>query len=387
MTHAHRTLFPRGHKPRTPRPSGGQIRFCLMSTFCFVLILRNSDAAISYMARGLSLCARTVIPSLFPFMVISELLVQSGAGEAFGRLFSHLMRWVFGLSGAGVSALLLGSMCGFPVGARTAVSLYDRNLISKSECEHLLTFTSNPSSAFLITAVGASIFGSRHLGVILYATVLGTSFFIGFLARFFMRRKGVQDAHPHFPTGWHPGGVEMFTSAISGAATAMLSVCGYVIFFSALTGALGQMMTGIGHIGELPYTLLCGFLELTCGISEASSLVSRKAAIILSAAIAGWSGLSVHCQVMSLGGGRGLSFRPYILAKAAQGILCAAVMAIILQVGDPVWISPARDTLINAIAAVSTLKDISIPALLGDGAFVIGWLLARVRSWRQEQAS
>ena len=53
-----------------------------MTTFCFLLVLRNADAAVEYMGRGLTLCARTVIPSLFPFMVLSELLVSSGAGEA-----------------------------------------------------------------------------------------------------------------------------------------------------------------------------------------------------------------------------------------------------------------------------------------------------------------
>ncbi len=384
MTHARRSLFSRPGRPRAPRPSGGQIRFCLISTFFLVLILRNSDAAVEYMGRGLTLCARTVIPSLFPFMVISELLVQSGAGEAFGRLFSRLMRWVFGLSGAGASALLLGSMCGFPVGAKTAVSLYDRNLISKAECEHLLTFTNNPSSAFLITAVGVSIFGNRRLGVTLYITMLATSFLIGFLARFFIRGKGKIDPHPHYPTGWHPGGVEMFTSSVSGAANAMLAVCGYVIFFSAVTGALGHMMAGLGQSGELVYTLLCGFLELTGGISEASGLASREAAIVLTAGVAGWSGLSVHCQVMSLCGGRGLSFRPYILAKAVQGILCAAVMAFILRFGDPAFLSPAKDTLLGTIGnlvTVVSMRDIPIPAMLSDAAFILGWLISRVRAW------
>ena len=113
-------------------PSAGQAFFCIMSTFCLILILHNADVAVEYMGRGLVLCARTVIPSLFPFMVISELLVQSGAGEALGRIFSRLMRGVFGLSGAGSTAVVLGSLCGFHVGDRTAVSLLDRNRISKS---------------------------------------------------------------------------------------------------------------------------------------------------------------------------------------------------------------------------------------------------------------
>ena len=377
MTHKTRFLFPSDRAKHPHKPSAGQVGFCLMSTFCFVLVLRNSDAAIEYMGRGLTLCARTVIPSLFPFMVISELLVSSGAGEAFGRLFSRLMRWLFGLSGAGVSAVFLGSMCGFPIGARTAAALLDRNAISKSECEHLLTFTNNPSSAFLITAVGTSLYGNRHLGMVLYGTVLGCGFFVGFLARFFLRRAEEPAEHPHFPSGLHIGGVETFTKAISGAATGMLTVCAYVIFFSALTGALGCAVGDTGRAGEVSFALLSGLLEMTGGISLASTLASREWGLILTAAFAGWSGISVHFQVMTLCAGRGLSFKPYVIAKAFQGILCGLVMAAILTL-KPAWLNPADGVILDAILAFTSLRDISVPALITNGVFMAGWVLSRV---------
>ncbi len=387
MTHSPRSLFKssRNHLAEgraAARPSAGQVCFLVLSTFCFVLILRNSDAAIEYMGRGLTLCARTVIPSLFPFMVLSELLVASGAGETFGRLFSRMMKWFFGLSGAGVSAVVMGSACGFPVGAKTAVSLYDRNLISKEECEHLLTFTSNPSSAFLITGVGVSLLGNRRLGMILYGVVLGSSFLVGFLARFFLGRQKGGAAHPHFPSGFHPGGIEMFTGAVSGASTAMLTVCGYVIFFSAITGALG-CVAGVERLGEFGYAVLSGFLEMTGGISEAVGLSSREASLVLTATIAGWSGLSVHCQVLTLCGGRGLSFRPYLLAKAAQGIVCAGAMMVLLRFGDPRWFSSAEDTLTEAIATVTSWREITVPEMVTDVVFVGGWVLSFAKGGRR----
>ena len=379
MTHNRRSVFPARPKPPS-RPTAGQVGFLLMSTFCFVLILRNSDAAIEYMGRGLTLCARTVIPSLFPFMVVSELLVSSGAGEALGRLFSGVMRWVFGVSGAGASAVFLGSACGFPVGARTAVGLLDRGVISKSECEHLLTFVSNPSSAFLISAVGAGLYGNRRLGVALYLVVLSCGLFTGFLARFCLRRTGDFAEHPHFPSGLHPGGVETFTGAVSGAASGMLTVCAYVIFFSAITGTIGQIAEGRGLFGEVGYVLLCGLLEMTGGIGGASAL-SGNWALILTAAFAGWSGVSVHCQVMTLCGGRGLSFKPYLLAKGVQGLLCGGVTAVILW-WFPALMTPAEGLVTDAILAFMSMKDIPLPALLTDGVFVAGWLISRVEKWR-----
>ncbi len=375
-------------QPSRPLPSAGQVFFFLMSTFCFVLLFRNSDAAIEYIGQGLRLCVHTVIPSLFPFMVLSELLVSSGAGEALGRIFARPMRWFFGLSGAGASAVVLGSMCGFPVGAKTAVSLYDRNMISKAECEHLLTFANNPSSAFLITAVGVSLFGNRRLGLILYGVVLSTSFIVGFLGRFFFRERegaaiSTRHSHPHFPSGLHPGGVEMFTSAVSSAANGMLMVCAYVVFFSAIGGTMTCLINELGGVNDVLYALLCGVLELSGGVGATAVLSPFPLATAVTAAVAGWSGLSVHCQIMTLCGGRGLSLRPYFIAKAVQGLLCAAVMGILWMVLDASFLMPSEETVVDTVITIGTsFKDWTVPALLSNGGFIVAWLISLCRRWR-----
>ncbi len=372
------------------RMTTGQVFFCLMSVFCLLLILRNSEAAIEYMGRGLTLCAHTVIPSLFPFMVISELLVQSGAGEALGRLLAKPMKWLFGLSGAGCSAVVLGCMCGFPVGASTAVSLYDKNVISKEECEHLLTFSNNPSSGFLITAVGVSLLGSRRLGLLLYLTVLVISFLTGFLMRFFIHKKKRDGAfeHPHFPSGLHPGGISMFTGAVTHAAMGMLTVCAYVVFFSAMTGALSHMVEGLGGMNDTVYAVLCGIFEMSGGISEAAGLVGETTSpllpVIMIAAMAGWSGLSVHCQIMTICGGRGLSFKPYIIAKALQGVMCGVAMWVLLSVIDPADLPPLSEAVAVLIPTFSEMGMVSswLTALSSAG-MVLGLVGEFIRKWRK----
>ena len=382
MTHPESSPLSAFSKTPRPRPSAGQAVFCLMSTFCLVLILRNAEAAIEYMGRGLILCATTVIPSLFPFMVLSELLVSSGAGEAFGRLFSRMMRKIFSLSGAGASAVFLGSMCGFPVGARTAVALLDKNAISKAECEHLLTFVNNPSSAFLVTAVGISLYGNRKLGITLYGVVLGCGLLVGLLSRFLLRKGKKSVEHPHFPSGLHIGGVETFTGAISSATTGMLTVCAYVIFFSAVTGALSCAVGTNSPASELGYTLFCGLLEMTGGIGQAATLSNRGLGLVLTAAFAGWSGISVHCQIIALCSGRGISFKPYLLAKAVQGGLCALVTVVILQ-WNPSLLDTSDGVVTDAILAFMSMKSITFPIIVTDVVFVLGWIVSRARAGRR----
>ena len=372
------------------RFGSGKVFFCLLSTFCFLLILRNSQAAIEYMGRGLALCAHTVIPSLFPFMVISELLVASGVGEALGRLLAKPMKWVFGLSGAGCAAVVLGSMCGFPVGASVAVSLLDKNVISKRECEHLLTFSNNPSSGFLITAVGVSLLGNRRLGLLLYLVVLGSSLFVGFLMGFFLKKPSPiskAEEHPHFPSGLHPGGISMFTDAVSHAAVSMLTVCAYVVFFSALTGTLAHMIQSFGHISQGVYAAICGFLELSGGVSESATWVSKNADVrlplALTAAIAGWSGLSVHCQIMTLCGGRGLSFKPYFFAKALQGALCGIGMWLLLSILDPADLPPLSETVAHLMPTISEFFAVSpIGNTTAHLGLILGMCILLYRKWQ-----
>ena len=299
-------------------PSFGQLAFLGISLFSLALILRNAQLAMTYMSRGLQLCVTTVIPSLFPFMVLSELLVSSGAARGLGRLLSRPLRALFGIGGEGGCALLLGLFCGFPVGTKCAVSLYRRGALSRGQLSHLLTFCNVPSSAFLINAVGLSLFGERRVGLLLYGVTLLSALLVGLLGR----RLFVSDSlvpEPTPPTDPPHGGITLFTDAISSSALSMLSVCAFVVFFTTLSGTMEHLLAALG-LSDVVAALLYGILELTGGVAHAASLPAPLS-LCLCAFFAGWSGLSVHMQIISLCADTGISFRPYLLAKLAQGLL------------------------------------------------------------------
>lgn len=321
----------RTHHGIIPALTPGQWFFCFFGIFSLFLTVRNSEAAIGFVSDGLRLCAGTVIPSLFPFLVVSELLVLSGTGEAIGQILSGPFRKVFGVSGLGFTVFFLGSLCGFPVGARTAISYYDRGLLGKKETERLLTFTNNPSSAFLVSAVGVSLFGSQLFGAILFGVTLLSAMLVGFFGKFFLP----PDPVTHIPV--HPAhntrirtGVSVFTDAVTNAADSMLRVCSYVIFFTALTGTLKLFLMTI-HASDLISAALTGVFELTTGVGAAAALTQRQIGAVLAAFFAGWSGLSVHMQILSITDGRGLCYRPYFLAKFIQGMIAGGLMWGILK--------------------------------------------------------
>ena len=295
----------------------------------FFLILCSTDVAIEYMKKGLVLCSSTVIPSLFPFMVISELIVSSGIGVSISRILRRPMRAIFGVGEAGAAAFLLGTVCGFPIGAVTAASMHDKGIISKDDLEHFLIFCNNPGSAFVISAVGASLFGNKKLGLLLYVSVILSSVTVGMVGRFFLP-KSKPDSTVVILSTPSKDITSRITDSIRSSALSMLTVCAYVLFFSALVGCIGAALESFSLPNEVR-AVIFGFFELSSGAEAASSVPTPTLAIVLCALFLGWSGLSVHLQIMSVCSGRGISFKPYIIAKAFQGFISATLTYIAIK--------------------------------------------------------
>ena len=315
----------------------GQLLFGAFSLFCLLLLLKNSELAISYMNRGLLLCAKSIIPSLFPFLVLSELLVNSGATSRLPRPLIRPIERLLGLNADGCAAVLLGLFCGFPVGAKCTVLSYQRGALTKEEAERALCFSNNPSSAFLISAVGTSLFGNRQLGLTLYLTSLFCALLCGVILSRIQRFHAKKKEHPcdtpfFFAQQAKPlRGAVLFTSSVRSAMESMLLICAYVVFFSTLVGTLQLILGQFALPSEFTAFFFC-FFEISGGTSIAASLSNTFHAALLCAFAVGWSGLSVHFQILSVCDGCSFSFRRYVLAKLAQAILCVLILGTLLRI-------------------------------------------------------
>ncbi len=363
---------------RETSPNGkGATAFGIMILCAFSLVLIFSDVAIEYMKKGLILCSRAVIPALFPFMVISELIVKSGVGLRISRLFARPMRYLFGVSEAGACAYILGLVCGFPIGAKTAASMYDQGCITKSELVRLMTFCNNPGSAFVISAVGVALLGNKWVGIALYMSVILSSILVGIVGKYFLgyKKKGEPRSNIFIPRELN---VKCITDAVQSSAVSMLTVCAYVVFFSALVGCVGTLLSRLELPAELTACIF-GFFELSSGVSEAAALENRVAALLLCALFVGWSGLSVAFQIMSVASGRGISFKPFFIAKAAQGVLCALFMGIFIKtwLGDSIYDMSALPSYNDAGAIALSLPALCLCAIL---ALCLVLLLTRTKS-------
>ena len=121
----------------------------LSSLLLFFCLLIFPARTFFYACEGVNLWFHTILPSLLPFLILTSLLLETGAARRISARAEVFFQTVFGLSPAGFYALFLGLFCGFPMGARITAQLYEAEEIDRTAACYLLTFCSSPSPAFL----------------------------------------------------------------------------------------------------------------------------------------------------------------------------------------------------------------------------------------------
>lgn len=204
--------------------------------------------------EGMALCANVVIPSLFPFFVLASLVVELGLSRCLGRLLHPIMAPLFRVNGACAAALALGFVGGYPVGARTAIQLYQQGQCSKTEAERLLAFCNNSGPAFILGAVGAGVFGSGRAGLALYLCHMAASLMVGLLFRFYRPGEGPSSPRRMGERFQAVSFSAAFPRSVTGAMTSSLNICAFILCFSVvvrlltlsgLLGAAAQLLSSL----------------------------------------------------------------------------------------------------------------------------------------------
>ena len=281
-----------------------------------LLLLSRARETAELTREALRLCASSVIPALFPLMVLSSLFVALGCAQVLRCPFTPFMHHLFRCSGSGGTAFFLGLLGGYPLGARTVGDLLRSGEISRPEAQRLLTFCNNAGPAFIISVAGLHCFGDERAGVALYIIHVLSAIMTGMLyCRFPASASSynTKTVSVRRPVLRRPAAAAV--ECIGGAGITAVQITAFVTFFRVL-------LQSVHALTHLSHPLLLGFAELTCGIVE---LGKTGPDFIMAAALLGWGGLSVHCQTAAVLDGTGLSLRPYLTAKFFHALLSAAL--------------------------------------------------------------
>ncbi len=317
------------------------VLFLLFTLTLILFSANNLEAA----RNGLTLWANSIVPTLFPFFVATELLCKTNFIYLLGKALNRFMKPIFNVPGESAIAIIMGIISGYPVGAKVVCNLYEHKICSKAEAERLIAFTNNSGPIFILGSVGVSLLGNVALGKTLLISHIISSLLVGLIFRFWKKNtvditfRNYRSESKELIKVANLG--EILGESIKKSISTILSIGGFVVLFSVIISILSslEILTGIAHFLAnfgIPYdivlSILTGTIEMTNGINIASTCYSTLPipCLLTCSFLLGIGGLSVLLQVFSVISKSRISIRPYFYGKLLQSIFSVILTLILL---------------------------------------------------------
>lgn len=288
---------------------------------CF-LYEPKKTSAFAYI--GLHTWYENMIVSLFPFMVLMNLLLKSGFSKICIKPFSILLRPFLKNTDYAIFVLFFGFLCGFPLGAKCAVELYKKGELSKENTEYLLAFANNIGPSYMLGFFVAKICPDVPVPAALFI-LYGIPFIYGLFLRYTIYRTAIDrelynytrfccETASRFET---QSLLTVLPDAVSDSLRQIALLGGYMILFNALRIIPHIFFSSIPFLYSVSQSLLEISGGLLCIKQSVSDPVMQIPALF---ATFSFNGFCCHFQTFSLMQGTALSKQKYMLHKL---ILCS----------------------------------------------------------------
>lgn len=335
--------------------------------FCYIfliLLLFYSKECISLASNGLLIWYRNMIPSLFPFMVLSGFMIRTGLSLKIGQWLQPFLGIFFRLPSQMLYAIFMGFLCGFPMGAKIVSDLSESEQVTKKEGEYLLAFCNNIGPLYMLGYV-IPLFGYEDIAKILglmYLVPLVYGLFLRYFSSFsfadsYIHPKPIRNlsqtkrkTYFYKTTATHtlsvcaytrgnnasPNYLSCFQQSLSSAIEQITLLGGCMVFFNCLLifpellGTYLAQTIFTPQYSSLFSGILCSLIEIGGGLKQLM-LVSVKTnavslPVFLPLSLLNFGGLSCIAQTCFILKNTGLKISTYIKHKLIQSCIFLILM-------------------------------------------------------------
>ena len=345
---------------------------CILITGFIFVFVYNLESCIDAALIGVNLVVKTIIPTIFPFSVICNLLISYDGVGLYSKILGPILCKPLKLSKSSSFPIVASFLSGYPLGCKYCCDLYSLGYIDRKEFERLLNIASNASPMFIIGSIGATMLGDIKLGFILLIGKYLSSIIVGILTMNHTKTSSVMKELPKNNSNMNFGSA--LKSALDNGINTTLQVGAFVVLFSIIISIIKNntyisiVFYNIEEFLNLPkysiYGLFLGSVEFTNGCKLITTLpltLPFKLAII--SFICSFSGLSVIAQMSSFVYKYDISIAKYSFIKFIQGVISFSITFIISSIFSLQYTAYTSTTTIDNYN-ISIIISLSLSLLL-----------------------
>lgn len=290
----------------------------------FVFMLVSPKAVFTGASEGLLLWFQIILPTLFPFLLITNLLLTTGNMHLISSAFGTILTRIFHVSPNGSFAVVTGFLCGYPMGAKTAADLTASGYISKKEGEYLLSFCNNSSPVFILNFVVWKTLGNDTLLLPTLVILMISPMVVSFFTRKNYRFENEKEVH-YSKASWS---FQEIDDCIMDSFETLVKVGGYIILFSVLLSLSESVPV---HIPALQ--ALLPLLEITNGLVLLREMeLPLKFLYPAILGLTSFGGFCAAAQTQCMVQKAGFPILPYIAQKLAAALTASLLGCLYLGI-------------------------------------------------------
>ncbi len=281
-------------------------------------ILVHKVLVFNTIAYSLEIWVNSLIPTMFPFFVISDILIHYHVTNYIPRFIKKTFCKLFHVNENVVTIFFLSCLSGFPSNARNTKSYYEQGLITKEEASHALLFTHFSNPLFILSTVAIFFFQKEQYGYIILASHYLGNVIIGLFTRTNHSSNFnytlVKEESQSFST--------TLISAIRSSIDTLLLILGTLTSFLIIASLIIESF----HFAPYPSTMMKGILEITMGLKNLSLLnISDLYKVVIATMFISFGGFSVHLQVISQLVDTDIPYQPFFIARIFHAIISGGI--------------------------------------------------------------
>lgn len=295
------------------------ILIIIILIFLKEILLYSSDV-IKSVRFSFEIWKNNVFPSLFPFFVLSGILIKLDFVEITGKILGPFMK-IFKVSKESAFVLIMSILSGNPGNAKYTKELYDSNIITDKEASKLLTFTHFCNPIFILGTVGTTFLNNYNSGIkILISHYLG-NLIVGLIFRNKYISQPLKKNQKRINNDENIGTI--ITNSLLNSINTLMLILGSISICLVLTTIISK------NINFSPFlnNILCGLTEVTQGVKYISTEnYTLKFKEILATAFLSFGGFSIHLQVLSIISETKIKYFPFFIARILHAIISVLIL-------------------------------------------------------------